>query len=130
MQQRQAAGRRNGVGQAVHGVRTQHEVLRPGGGEAPGRSAQLLPKRIPGIGVLQRFDLSEVRAPEQQFRGGTTPKARLHLLIDAGVVGLGRFPAHAPQEAKNFHGRVRSTAVGKAATLSLPSLATAATAKR
>ena len=80
--------------------------------------------------MLQRFDLSEVRTPEQQFRGGAAPEARLHLLVDPGVIGLGRFPAHAPQETQNFHGRVRSTAVGKAATLSLPSLATAATAKR
>ena len=42
MQQGQAAGRRNGVGQTVHGVGTKHEVLCPSGGQAPGRGTQLL----------------------------------------------------------------------------------------
>src|SRR5690606_22425077 len=57
--------------------------------------------------VLQRLDLREIHAVENEPCRVKTTEALLHPLINQAVVGLGRLPAHSADQACCFHGHLR-----------------------
>ncbi len=66
VQERNADGRLNSVGEQVHGVGAQDQRLRSGVLEPAGGVGQQLASRRPFAAMLQLGDFGEVDGPEQQ----------------------------------------------------------------
>jgi hypothetical protein len=103
VEQRDAHGGRDRIGQAMHGVGAQHDEVRA----APLQPERGLPHRVgqpvPLTLVLKPLDRVEIDGPHQALRRMHAAQPPVHLLIDDAVV-LGRaFPAHAADEADGLH---------------------------
>jgi hypothetical protein len=105
------------------GVGAEEKEVGPTALEPPGLFGQQLTRPPPLTGILQPFDLLEVDAVHQDFRGVLPAQAAPHLLIDDAVVLRRRLPAHPAKQTDHSHGSNGISSKFRIGTQSLVSLA-------
>ncbi|MNG12844.1 hypothetical protein D3C84_964810 [compost metagenome] len=103
MQQGNAHRLLDGRRHLVHGVGTEHQQLGTGPFQGLRRIRQQAPGLLPVAALLQALDLVEVDTQQHQPGRVQAAQARLHRLVEVAVVGDGRLPAHAADQADGFH---------------------------
>jgi len=103
VQQRQRRGLGDRVCDLVHGVGAQHDEIGATCLQRTRRRGHGLTGGIPVAGVLQRFDLVEIHAVQQQPGRMQAAERVAHGLVDDPVVEQGGFPAHAADQANGLH---------------------------
>jgi hypothetical protein len=91
-------------GNLVHGVGAQHDEIGTGPLEGARRVTEKLSGVFPSAFALEGFDVVEVDAEEDDPRGVKAAEPGSHRFVDGLVIRHGGLPAHAPQQADDFHG--------------------------
>ncbi|MNY22464.1 hypothetical protein D3C86_1560760 [compost metagenome] len=87
----------------MHGVGADQHTIGTRIGKTRTRSAQKRACLIPAIGFLKGDYLGKIERMHDDIGRDQAAAAVAHGLIDHAVIGCGRFPAHAADQADPFH---------------------------